>query len=171
MTDSVIAALITVGGTASVAVVSILTQSVTTKAVIRAERRKALDLVRAESESRAHEKRAELVREDVAELLGMVDPQINATVDYTLVVRRVLRLQLLLDRSLPAEARLNGALNHVGLAAQRYVLQGRQGSDSDRLHEQKLLLEAQGALLDAAQPLLRVQSLVAGQNRGDAPPV
>src|SRR5512135_2883951 len=153
MSEPVLIAVITVGGMLGVAALTALSQFVVTRFVIRAEYRKVRDQVLNESAARQRERFLERLTEAVSELLAITDPQINQKIDYERVVRLIHGVQLLLNRELEHERQLNGALNELGLALQRF-LAGEHDDVRVSLQARKELLAAHGKVLDFAQVVI-----------------
>jgi hypothetical protein len=155
MTDTVAAALITVVGTVTVAVVSVITQLKVTKAVIRSEHQKLSEQISGETRARTLERRQDLIRENISELLPMIDPEINARIGYDNVVRIIHSVQLLLDPHTPSELRLNGDLNELGVALQSYV-QIQHIAFDNRLQHVQQILNIQSNISDHTRVVLGV---------------
>jgi hypothetical protein len=155
VTDTVAAALIGVGGGAIVAVASVITQLFVTRKVIGAEREKIGLQLRGEEAARLREKRTDRIVDAVSELLKVSDPQIGPHVDYGRAVALTLRIQLLLDRHDQRHRPLVGALNNLALRLQEYVGVERLPID-DKSTETRLLLEAQGNVLERTRDALAV---------------
>ena len=97
------------------AAVSYFAQVRATRMTVEAELRR----LPIESRIRDEEKRNDMIREWTAEILGLCDPDINATVDYRRIVTNIHRLQLILDTDTnQAHARLNDAIIKIGLLFQ-----------------------------------------------------
>ena len=137
-----------VWATVVVAVAGFISQAMLTRTVVRAERARMLEQITNESRLRRFEGRAERLQEAMADMLAAADPQIAP--NYGQAVRLILRIQLLLDRNDPAEARLNGALNQLAQRLEEYVVPG-----ADRESAAQALLEAHGQALDSANAVLR----------------
>ncbi|MCL4538091.1 MAG: hypothetical protein M1378_00560 [Bacteroidetes bacterium] len=144
MSDTVLAALIGVGGAVIVAVASVIFQFFTTKKVISAQH--VLQL---------KEKRLDSIRLSVSELLVTSDPQSNHGVDYGKSVNLISQVQLLLDYSNERECSLNSSLNLLGHSMQEYV--PVQLLDEDRKATQlKQLLQAHANVLESAKAVISV---------------
>src|ERR1041384_2149650 len=141
MSDTVIAAIIGVGGATLVAVVTVVTQLFVTRTVIHAERERVSAQLLGEHAVRAREKREERLLEAISELLAAADPPSHEGVRYGRVANLIVHVQLLLDLNVPAEKALNGALNDLGFRLQEYhPVRGRH--IDDKLVETKSLLRA-----------------------------
>jgi DNA-binding FadR family transcriptional regulator len=72
-----------------------------------------------ETKIRETEKKSDLIREWVAEILTECDPDINKQIDYRKIVMNIHRLQLILDTSNnQSHKALNNAINNLGLSFQ-----------------------------------------------------
>ena len=111
VTDTVQAALITVGGMLGAGMLGAIIQYAITRQVIAAEHLRTLGQVREESQRRVSERILDRIVDGIAELLVTTDPAVVAQIDYPGAVKRLHRVQLLLDRNDPTEAALNGRLN------------------------------------------------------------
>jgi len=68
-----------------------------------------------EARIRDEEKKLDLIREYVAELLFVTDPDISTNVDHKQITRNILRLQLILEIDTNIVHRnLNGEINQLG---------------------------------------------------------
>ncbi len=154
MSDTVLAAIVGVGGAVTVAVVSVVTQLFVTRSVIRAERERLAAQLHGEEASRAREKREERLLNAISELLAASDPQSDEGVRYGRVANLIIHVQLLLDLRVPAEKNLNDALNDLGLRLQEYH-PVRQRPIDDKMVETKHLLRAHDAVIERAKIVLR----------------
>jgi len=150
----VVAAWITVGGTVFVAVVSILAQFLTTRAVMNSERQKIAHQVNAEHQSQASRKRADILLEAISELLTETDPQVKGTFDYGRVVSLIHRAQLVLSHDDQEEAALNDAINRLGLALQNYIPY-HQRPARERLDQLSAMLRVHADVATLAGKVLR----------------
>lgn len=153
MTDTVIAAWITVGGMAFVAVASVLSQFCITRFVIRNEQNKIAQQVNAEHRSRVLEVRRERLAGALADLLAESDPQVNVKLDYGRVVRLIHLAQLALDRTQDSEAAVCSAINRLGLELQKYIPHHTKPVQA-RLGELNELLAAHAAVADLGGQIL-----------------
>ena len=153
MSETVLAALVGVGGAVLVAIVSVITQLCITKAVIKAERERISDQIRGEEISRLREKRIDSIRIAVSELLATSDPQSNRGVDYGRTCNLISQVQLLLDLRVQSEAALNGALKRIGLCLQEYVTVQHLPIDS-KTAETRELLQVHSAVLETAKTVI-----------------
>lgn len=96
MPDLVLAALIGVGGSVLVAVVSVITQLFITKNVIKANYNNLLDQIDYNELSRTREKRLDKITETIFELLAISDAELIHKVDYDRATNLILRAQLFL---------------------------------------------------------------------------
>lgn len=141
MSDTVIAALITVGGIVATAITAAIVQIKITRMIISSEYRKVGEQIVAETRARRSELRASRMLDHVSGLIDLVDPEINESFDYPAIVARILRVQLFLNRTHPLEKDLNRALNNVGHAA-------RAGDRSTMLGLSDNLIEATQTLMN-----------------------
>lgn len=96
MPDLVLAALIGVGGSVLVAVVSVITQLFITKNVIKANYNNLLDQIDYNELSRTREKRLDKITETISELLAISVAELIHKVDYDRATNLILRAQLFL---------------------------------------------------------------------------
>ena len=115
MSDTVIAACITVGGMVATAVTAAIVQYKITRKVIESEHRKIGSQITAETVMRRKEERFNRIIDSMSRLIGLVDPEINAQFDYPAIVVLILKTQLLLNLDHPLEGQLNGVLIKSGL--------------------------------------------------------
>ncbi|HZS48404.1 MAG TPA: hypothetical protein VFC63_25260 [Blastocatellia bacterium] len=163
MSDAVFAAIIGVGGSVLVAATGLITQLYITRTVIRAEREKLREQLRAEELSRTREKRKDRLLDAVSELLTASDPQTATGVNYGLVANLIIHVQLLLDLNIPTDRQLNAALNNLGLRLQEYVpVQGQ--SIDDKSIETTNLLEAHNNVIQSAKAVLAAIQPLAYEN-------
>ena len=153
MSDTVVAAIIGVGGSVIVAVTGLITQLYITRTVIRAEREKLSEQLRVEESSRTNEKRKDRLLDAISELLTASDPQTAKGVNYGRVANLIIHIQLLLDLNIPTDRQLNAALNYLGLRLQEYVPVREQPID-DKSIEITQLLEAHNNVIERAKAVL-----------------
>jgi len=154
MSDTVLSAIIGVGGAVLVAMTSVVSQVFITRTIIRAERDRLAEEIHGEEASRAREKREERILDALSELLVASDPQSDAGVSYGKAANLIVRLQLLLDLNTQAERSLNGALNGLGLRLQEYF-PVRSRSIDNKVMETKQLLQAHAEVLERAKTVLQ----------------
>lgn len=153
MSDPVVAALIGVGGAVVVAVATVITQLFVTRALIRSEREKIGLQLRGEEVARLREKRTDRIIDAVSERLAVSDPEVGPRVNYGRAVALIHRVQLLLDSRELRQAALRDALNKLGLRIRDY-LEVEQRPIDDKDNETRLLLMAQGAVLERTRDTL-----------------
>lgn len=120
MSDTVVAALIGVGGAVLVAISGVITQFLITKKVIEAERNRVIAQSHTEDLLRHQAKRHDQILDSLSELLMVSDPM-TAALNARRASNLIIRLQLLLDLKIPVERELNGELNQLGLILNDYV--------------------------------------------------
>jgi energy-converting hydrogenase Eha subunit H len=150
MSDTVVAALITVAGMLGVVIVTALVQLSTTRQVIKSERDKTLSLIHGQAATSREERRRERILDIVSEIVASTDPEVNATIDYQRIVKLINRVQLLLDFDSHREALLNGAVNELGITLGRVLAREPedQWEDAER---RKVILQAHGKVIDLAR--------------------
>ena len=165
MSDTVLAALIGVGGATLVAIVSAIVQAATTRYVIRAEHKRTLDQIGQESQVRREERRPDRLVEALAEILTAADPDISP--DYSRVVQLIHRLQLLLDaRAGTDEGRLAGTLSNLGFKVQAYIAAHSKNPENIDL-ERRDLLTAHAEVQAIARTVLAPRVQAAGVGSTD----
>jgi hypothetical protein len=152
MTDTVTAALITVGGMLGVAALSAVTQIKVTKRIINSEYRKIAAQIREESLTRVREKRIEKLHELISALLTMLDPDANKSIDLGKMTTLINKAQLLLDLGVEAEKNLNGAINEIAVFISGYDVNGGVATWLDLGHRAQSL-KMQARVIDAAKTL------------------
>jgi len=118
MSDTVTAALITVGGMLSATTATAVVQLLVTRFVIQSETKKILTQITTEADVRRADKKCDRLLDTVSELVAVSDPELSLRIDYTRAVTLIHRARLLLDLSIAPEKTLNGLLNQLGLAIQ-----------------------------------------------------
>jgi len=160
MSETIIAAIIGVLGTIFVVIVTVITQFLTTKALIKAERQKIKEQIRREEVSRFKEKRHDRILDAISELLIVSDPQSTSGVDYGRTVNLVLRIQLMLDTTNAEESTLNIALNDLASSLQEYF-PVRTFPIDQKVIETKGLLQAQDLVIRSSKFVLKNIQLIA----------
>lgn len=154
MTDTVAAALITVGGTVFVAIVAVLAQLATTRYVMKSEREKIAQQIDAEHRAQAQRKHADILLESMTELLAETDPQIKAQFNYGRVVSLIHKAQLVLDPGDQQEVALNAAVNQLGVELQNYIPHHIK-PPRERIPELKRILRAHAEVAKLAGQVVR----------------
>ncbi|MDD2229643.1 MAG: hypothetical protein PHY48_09545 [Candidatus Cloacimonetes bacterium] len=142
MTDPVLVACITVGGVIAGASISAIIQLKITKHVLGNEYNKIITQVRLEAISKRNDKKRELLLQAVPELLEVSDPDIHVSIDYGMVVRKIHKIQILLNLKNPSDAQLNAAVNDLGLMVSGYL---------NRQCDKASLLRSHAAITDTAR--------------------
>jgi hypothetical protein len=153
MSDTVIAAAITVCGTVFVAIVSIVTQFFVSRHIVKSERSKIALQADIEYRTRELEKRKDQLRDTLVDLLTGTDPQIAVFFVYGNVVSHIHRAQLLLDRTDTEEAALCTAINHLGLQVQLYIPHHAKPFE-EKAEEMKQLLAKHAKVADLGSQFL-----------------
>lgn len=154
MTDTVVAAWITVGGTVLVAIVSVVTQLLVTRFVIKSERQKVIQQIEAEHRAQMLEKRKDVLLESMADLLSETDPQVKAKFDFSRVVSLIHKVQLVLNHQDQEEVALNNAVNQLGFELQKYIPHHSKPFD-ERITEVKKLLTVHALVSKLAGTVVR----------------
>ena len=115
--DEPLAALIGAGAALLGVLGAGVVQLATTKLLIRSERQK----LHAEAAIRATEVRMGHLLEVLSEMLALTDTEAHARFEYARLLVLIARAQLLIDRRVPLEKELNGALNHLLFSVQAHV--------------------------------------------------
>src|SRR5205814_10141653 len=103
MSDTVTAALITVGGMLSATTAAAVVQLLVTRFVIQSETKKILTQITTEADVRRTDKKCDRLLDTVSELVAVSDPELSLRIDYTRAVTLIHRAQLLLDLSIAPE--------------------------------------------------------------------
>ena len=142
MSDVVFAALIGVGGSVIVALVSLFLQKSNTENILKIE-----------AASRINEKRIDRLIDRISELLVYSDPQSTGGVDYGKTTNLIVQVQLLLNIENDLEASLSYALNELGACLHDYYPIRHEYIDK-KLYETKSLLEAHSKVIEESRRLL-----------------
>ena len=157
MSDLVLAALIGVGGSVLVAVVSVITQLLITKNVINANYKSLLDQIDYKELSRTREKRLEKISETISELLAVSDAELINKIDYAKATNLILRAQLFLYVNVDIEYRLNQSLTILGHELRDFTFVKELPLDN-RIPETHSLMEAQTAVIENTRRVLEQYS-------------
>jgi len=133
------------------AVLTALFQYFNTRQLIAAERERLVLQLQGDLGNRRRDRKTERLLDAVSELLERSDPETNKPLNYPLLVRLILRAQLLLDLGVPAEKQLNGALNQLGILAEGYL----SCPANEELARRGGLLRMNGQLLDLAKGVVQ----------------
>ena len=156
MSNTVVAAIITVCGTVFVAVVSVITQLLVTRFVVCSEQQRALKQIQLERRSSLQQARHERLTDALADLLAETDPQVNAKLSHSRVVVLIHRAQLALDRTQETEAALCDAINQLGMVLQSYIPYHDEPIET-RMGPLKELLAAHAKVADLGSQFLAQQ--------------
>ncbi len=113
MSETVWAAIITVGGMLTTTVATSLIHWRTTKFLISAERDKIIAGASHESLVRRTERKCDKILELVARLASISNPDMNEKIDYPAAVSLMYQIELLLDLKIDQEAALKTALDDL----------------------------------------------------------
>ena len=149
LSESLSVALIALAGVALGGLVAGFFQRVNTKTLIAAELNRLRLQLDGEAKKRFLGRKQDWLIELIPELISAADPELHAQFDYGRVVTLIQRIELLLDTSVPAEARLNSALANLGFAVQAAACGNREISR---------LLNSQAEVTEATRDLLRKQA-------------
>ena len=149
MSEVIIAAIIAVGGTVLVAIVSVITQLFITKSVINSEKEK----INLAEKARDREKRKDRIIDAISELLSTSDPQSSEGVNYGKTTNLIISVQLLLDISKQDELALNDSLNVLGRSLHEYYPVRSKYID-DKISETKALLRAHDEVIQRTRIFL-----------------
>lgn len=153
MSDSVMAALVGVGGSVIVAIVSVITQLYSTKYVIKSNYNSLLDQIDYNELSRTREKRLDKISETISELLTFSDAELISKVDYDKSVNLILRTQLFLFVGNNLEYSLNTALSSLGHRLRAFITVKDMPIEK-RLTETKELMIAQSDVIEKTREVL-----------------
>jgi hypothetical protein len=140
MSDILWASIIALSGALITSVIAAIVHIKTTKRVSDNARQTAM--LKAKTTSRLDEKRQrkEHIADLIADLVSIVDPEINIDFDYRKITVLVNRIQLRLIRNNEKERNINGCLNNICFAVNE-VATGSGSSRGDILNEQGKLID------------------------------
>lgn len=144
MTDTLIAALIGVAGTASVGIVSVVLQHRTSLERLKTQ-------IEEEERARRRERYNDRLLTAISGALAASDPQ-SKGMSYSALMTHLHAAEVLLDVRDPYALELCGALTHLGLALNEYHPVSLL-KPNEKLHELRNLLEAQSRVTEAARCL------------------
>jgi hypothetical protein len=150
MSEIIWAAVIGVGGSVTVAIVTVITQFFITKRVINSEKEKIV----ISEETHSREKRKERIIDALSELLITSDPQSSKGVDYGRTTNLIIIVQLLLDISNADELALNDSLNFLGMRLHDYYPLRLEHIDN-KSSETKALLKAHDNVIQKARTFFK----------------
>lgn len=154
LSDTVIAAIISVGGMLGVAALAAVSQLAITRQVIQSEHRKIVQQIKGKFRSRHRERKIERLLDTLSDLVAHTDPEINPSINYPEVVRLIHRAQLLLDLDREPEARLNAAINDLGLQVGGYVSAPPLEHFDEEPDRRAAVLRTHGKLIDLAKVVI-----------------
>lgn len=115
MTDVVWASLITAAGMLGTTITAALAQYFFTRLNLESETARELARIKTESIDRRSEIRYKNIVEHIGKLLIVADPDVSPAVNRSDLARLIVATQMLLDPSIEAEGKLNGALTELGM--------------------------------------------------------
>ena len=113
---TILATVITVVGMLGSAWIAAWFQLRNTRLVIESEVKKTINQIGLEYSCKDKERKREVMRTSVAELLTLTDPDLHKSFDYPRIVNLIHKVQVLCDTRNAAEAGINGATTKLGLA-------------------------------------------------------
>lgn len=137
---AVVAAYITVGGMVAAAIATALVQWLVTKTVLRSEHKRLQAQLITDFQLKQFSQWQSDFITTIAELLAHTDPEVYPTPDRKHVVPLIQRAQLMLNLELDSHRKVNGLINELGLAVNKWEPKGM--SEILRLH---------GGLLEASR--------------------
>jgi hypothetical protein len=143
MTETALTALIGVGGTILVTIISLVIQHLNTKTIISLQEK-----------SKIREKRIDRIISAISDLLVTSDPQSANGVDYGKTINSIIIVQLLLDVDNKFEKELNVSLNDLGYKLQEYYFVQTRPIE-DKINETKNLLTAHSQVIEKTRALLK----------------
>ena len=121
MSEVIYAAIIGVGGSVLVAIVSVITQLFITKNIIKANNKNLIDQIEFSEKSNLREKRLDKISKTVSELLTVTDAEIYEKLNYSKATNLITRIQLYLNVRNKAEFKLNQSLSNLGWIKRLYT--------------------------------------------------
>jgi len=127
MTDVVWASLITAVGMLATSITAAIVQYRFARLNSESETARELARIKSESIDRRTELRYNKIVDQLAELMNVVDPDINRLIDRAKLAKLIVGTQILLDPNTDVEGQLNGALTKLGMICDK-------GDSAARLH-------------------------------------
>jgi DNA-directed RNA polymerase subunit L len=116
----VVAAYITVGGMFGVAVVTALVQWFVTRTILRSEHQRLHIQLQTDFRLKQFSQWQQEFISTISELLTHTDPEVYPTPERTKVVPLIQKAQLMLNLELEAHRKVNGLINELGLAVNKW---------------------------------------------------
>jgi len=113
---TIVSTIITVFGMIGAAWIAAWFQLRNTKLVVESEVARTINQIGLEYAHKDKERKREVMRTSVAELLTLTDPDLHQSFDYPRVVNLIHRLQVLCDTGNPPELGVSDAASALGLA-------------------------------------------------------
>jgi hypothetical protein len=140
---AVAAALITVGGMVSVAIITVFIQWLVTRTVIKNDMLKVMNQLSVTNKYQRNAEWRQAFLNATTEFLSVTDPDVCPTPKPSEFTPLILRIQLLLDMRNPAHNTLNELVNKLGIC-----LSNRKTCDSVDVYK------IHGAILETARDIL-----------------
>lgn len=121
---TVIAAYITIGGMFGVALITVISQWLVTKSIMRSEHERLKLEISSEFKNNQFSKWQEEFLETISTLLSNADPEVYPTPEREKIVPLIQKAQLLLNLNIQSHSKVNALINELGLAVNKWEERG-----------------------------------------------
>ena len=122
--STVIASVITIGGMLGVAFITVISQWLVTKSIIRSEHNRLKLEISSQFKHNQFSKWQESFVETISNLLSNTDPEVYPIPIREKVVPLIQKAQLLLNLEIQSHRKVNGLINELGLAVNKWEERG-----------------------------------------------